>query len=484
MHRTLRTFVVRSAVLAAVVSLAPVTGTVTHVTAHAATLPSVSVNDVSISEGTGGTKTLNFTITQDAPGKSKVSFKTKNGTATSPADYIAKSGSVRFAGKKLTKTVGLTIVGDALDEPDETFFLELTVATGATIADGEGVATITDDDLPPDVSVPATLSVPEGQTGDTTYASIDIHLSAPSGQEVSVDWATADGTATSVGADKDYTLDGGTLDFAPGETDQVVLVAVIGDDTTEGDQTFFVTITSPVNATLANDTDTVTIVDNDPLPTSVPIFSVNDVKIREGASGTSTLTFTVTRSDDTTTAVTINYAIEDGTALTPSDYAATTPGLLSFATTETTKTVDVTVNGDRTLEPNETLFLTLSTPSAGAILDGQGTGTIVNDDTRTTVSVKVLAAKHRVSVHGRLSPARPRKHMVVKLFRKHNGKWVRLALRRPTLKGSTDLNGDGFTDSRYVTAFGRPKRGSCKVVAAYPGDPKFSGSQASKLFRC
>ena len=483
MDRSPRSLIVRSAVLVAVVSLVPSIQAAGHAAAGAATLPSVSVNDVSITEGTGGTKTLNFTITQDAPGKSKVSFKTKNGTATSPADYIAKSGSVRFAGKRLTKTVGVTIVGDALDEPDETFFLELTAATGATIADGEGVATITDDDLPPDVSVPADLSVPEGQTGDITYASIDIHLSAPSGQEVSVDWATADGTATS--ADNDYTPDGGTLDFAPGETDEVVLVAVIGDDTTEGDQTFTVTITSPVNATLANDTDTVTIVDNDPLPTSVPIFSVNDVKIREGASGTSTLTFTVTRSDDTTTAVTINYAIEDGTALTPSDYAATTPGLLSFATTETTKTVDVTVNGDPTLEPNETLFLTLSTPSAGgAILDGQGTGTIVNDDTRTTVSVKVLAAKHRVSVHGRLSPARPGKHMVVKLFRKHNGKWVRIALKRPTLKGKTDLNGDGYTDSLYATAFGRPKRGSCKVVAAYPGDPKFSGSKAVKLFRC
>jgi len=482
MHRTLRTFVVRLAVLAAAVSLAPVTGTVTHVTARAATLPSVSVNDVSISEGTGGTKTLNFTITQDARAKTKVNFTTKDGTAISPDDYVAKKGSVRFAGKKLTRTVSVTIVADALDEPDETFFLELTSATGATIADGEGVATITDDDPAPTVSVPATLSVPEGQTGDTTYASVDVALSAPSGQDVSVVWTTVDGTA--LVTDSDYTADGSTLHFAPGETDKVVLVAVIGDVNNETDETFKIQLSSPVNATLGNDIDTVTIVDNDPLPTSVPIFSVNDVKIREGASGTSTLTFTVTRSDDTTTAVTINYAIEDGTALTPSDYAATTPGLLSFATSETTKTVDVTVNGDRTLEPNETLFLTLSSPSAGAILDGQGTGTVVNDDTRTTVSVKVLAAKHRVSVHGRLSPARPGKHMVVKLFRKHNGKWVRIGTKRPTLKGRSDLNADGFTDSRYATAFARAKRGSCKVVAAYPGDPKFSGSKAVKLFRC
>src|SRR5512132_1469184 len=119
MHRTLRTFVVRSAVLAAVASLVPATGTVVHLTARAAALPTVSVNDVSISEGTGGTKTLNFTITQDARARSKVTFKTVNGDATSPADYIARSGSVRFVGKKLTRTVGVTIVGGALDGPAE-----------------------------------------------------------------------------------------------------------------------------------------------------------------------------------------------------------------------------------------------------------------------------------------------------------------------------------------------------------------------------
>ena len=146
--------------------------------------------------------------------------------------------------------------------------------------------------------------------------------------------------------------------------------------------------------------------------------------------------------------------------------------------------MDVTVVGDRVLEPNETLLLNLSNQSDGAIIKGQATGTILNDDTKTSVVVKVVAAKHRVAVHGRVSPARPRKHVVVTFFRRKNGAWVRIALKRPTLKGKTDLNADGFTDSRYATAFARAKRGSCKVVAAYPGDPKFSGSKAVKLFRC
>jgi len=386
---------------------------------------------------------------------------------------------VRFAGKKLTKTVGITIVGDALDEPDETFFLELTAATGATIADGEGMATITDDDPPPALQVPVTLSVPEGQTGDTSLAAVDVTLSTASAQEITVDWTTNDVSAT---AGSDYTADSGTLDFAPGETEHVILIEITGDNTAEGDETFTVTFSNEVNATLPNDTETVTIVDNDPPPPG-PLFSVDDVKKREGASGTTTLTFSVTRTD-TTNAVTVQFAVQDGTALAPGDYTAPAPGTLSFAAGVATATVDVTVVGDRVLEHDESLLLTLSAPSAGGLLDGQGTGTIVNDDTRTTVTVKVVAAKHRVAVHGLLSPARPGKHMVVKLFRKHNGKWVRIGRKRPGLKGSTDLNGDGFTDSRYAAAFGRPKRGSCKVVAAYPGDPRFTGSTRTKLFRC
>jgi hypothetical protein len=476
-----RSVVSRAAAFLVAVLALPVSTMVGHGAAAAATLPSVSVNDVSTTEGTGGTKTLTFTLTQDKRGKSKVNFTTANHTATSPADYVSRTGSVRFAGKKLTRTVSITVIGDSLDEADETFFLELTGATGATIADGEGIGTITDDDPAPTVAVPGSLSVPEGQSGDTVYASIAVTLSAPSGRDVSVDWSTADGTATL--ANSDYAIGSGTLDFAPGETQKIVLVAVIGDLNNESDEAFDVTISSPVNATVGNATDTVTIVDNDPLPTSVPIFEVNDVKKREGPSGTTTLTFTVTRTDDTTSPVTVDYVVSDGTAIAPIDFALAS-GTLSLLASQATGTVDVTLNGDLLLEHDETLFLTLSNPSAGAIADGQGTGTIVNDDTKTTVVVKVRVAKHVVAVHGRVSPARPRKHAIVRLFRKHNGAWVRIAVKRPRLKGTTDINADGFTDGRYATSFKRAKRGRCKVVAVYPGDAKFSGSQAVRLFRC
>jgi hypothetical protein len=152
------------------VAFVPALGAVPTMNASAATLPSVSVGDVSISEGTGGTVTAMFTLTQDKRGKSTITYKTANGTATAPADYFARSGTVRFAGKKLSRTVAITVISDAIDEPDETFSLELTGAKGATIADGEGTATIVDDDAAPSVAVGTSTSVPEGQTGDTSFA--------------------------------------------------------------------------------------------------------------------------------------------------------------------------------------------------------------------------------------------------------------------------------------------------------------------------
>jgi hypothetical protein len=183
--------------------------------------------------------------------------------------------------------------------------------------------------------------------------------------------------------------------------------------------------------------------------------------------------------------VTVDFAISDGTATATSDYTVlSATGTLSFAGGQTNKTVDVTVLGDKKLEHNETLFLTLSNPSAGALNDPQGTGTIVNDDTKTSVVVKVRASRHRVAVHGRVSPARPRKHELVRLYRKRGTKWVRLTTKKPLLQGKSDSNADGFTDSRYATKFRRAKRGRCKIVATYAGDKQFSASKATKLFRC
>ena len=101
--------------------------------------------------------------------------------------------------------------GDLLDEANETYFLNLSGAVDATVTDAQGVGTITDDDPLPALAVDD-VSVTEGDAG-TVDATFTVSLSAPSGRAVTVDYATANGTAT---AAADYTAAAGTLAFAAG----------------------------------------------------------------------------------------------------------------------------------------------------------------------------------------------------------------------------------------------------------------------------
>ena len=213
----------------------------------AAPLPTLSINDVTVTEGNAGTVTATFTITQNSRGKSSVRYSTAQGTAVSPADFLSRTGRLKFAGGHRTNKVAISVVGDTLDEANETFFMNLSAPVGATIADGEGKGTITDNDAPPSVSSAATLTVPEGNSGDAPVASVEVTLSAVSGRQVSVDYSTVDGSAT-VGSD--YNLSTGTLEFPPGQTSRSVLVQVVGDDSPEGDETFDLDLANPVNATL------------------------------------------------------------------------------------------------------------------------------------------------------------------------------------------------------------------------------------------
>jgi hypothetical protein len=449
--------------------------------ADAAVLPTISISDVTITEGEAGTVSVVFRLTQDKRGKSSVRYATTEGSAKAPADFVAKSGKVQFAGNRLTKNVAVTVVGDAIDEANESFFLDLSSPVGATIADSRGEATITDDDAPPTVSVTPSVTVPEGNASDYSFASVDITLSQVSGRSVSVAYATVDGVATT--ADNDYLAQSGTVDFGPGQTLQTIVVNVVGDDAVEADETFDVQISSPLHATLGNATSVVTITDNDPIPPGSAILNVSGASVREGTLGTTrVLTFTIIRSGETTSAVDVDFATTNGSATDPSDYFSAS-GNVAFGSNETTKTIDVTVVGDRRLEHNEVFFLSLVDPSVGAAIEsGQATGRIVNDDTRTRLFITKGA--HRIVARGRVSPARPGKRVEVRLFRKRNGVWVRLFTHRPVLRGTTDVNGDAFTDSRYRTLFGRPRPGSCKVIARFVGGAAFASSSAVRQFRC
>jgi chitinase len=208
--------------------------------------PSLSINDIVLTEGDpAGIAMARFTVSLSAASGQTVTvaYATGNGTATAGSDYVSASGTVTFAPGTTTQFIDIPVGGDALDEPNETFFVNLSSATNATISDGQGLATISDDDLPP------SLSVNDVTVNENSTATFTVTLSAVSGQQVTVAYMSVDGTATT---GTDYTATSGTLIFAPGVTMRSIVVPVNGDTTDEPDEVFFVNVGSPVNATIAD----------------------------------------------------------------------------------------------------------------------------------------------------------------------------------------------------------------------------------------
>jgi uncharacterized repeat protein (TIGR01451 family) len=216
------------------------------------------------------------------------------------------------------------------------------------------------------------VAVLEGNAGATT-ASFTVSLSSPSPDTVSVGYATANGTATI--ADGDYAGASGTLTFLPGETSKTIPVTVNGDTKFEDNETFFVDLSDATN-TIIGDGRGVGTISNDDAPPSV---SINDAVITEGQSGAGAAVFKVALSAASSRTTGVSFATADGTAVAGRDYRAAS-GSLTFPPGVTAVTIAITVLGDTDVEPHETFFMNLSSPTNATLFDPRGQGTIVNDD--------------------------------------------------------------------------------------------------------
>jgi hypothetical protein len=199
-------------------------------------LPTLSVTDASIAEGNEGARSVSFTVTLSAPYDVPVTvnYATADGTATAGSDYQAASGTLTFAPGETSKTVAVAVIGDRVFEANETFFVNLSGATNATLADGQGIGTIMDDE--PRVSI-SDVSKKEGNGKKTTLFTFTVTLSAAYDQPVTMSYQTVNGTATT--SDGDYVAQTGTITFAPRETSKTITIEVKSDNKKEGDETFY-----------------------------------------------------------------------------------------------------------------------------------------------------------------------------------------------------------------------------------------------------
>ncbi|MDP1806495.1 MAG: cellulose binding domain-containing protein, partial [Acidimicrobiales bacterium] len=289
-------------------------------------LPTLAVGDASIVEGSAGTSQLAFTVTlsQAAAGPVTVHYSTANGTATAGLDYGAQSGTLTFAAGETSKTIQVVIAGDIAVEANEALTLSLSAPSGATIADGSAVGTITNDDVAP----------PPQPTGG---ASLDYAVGS--------NWGSGFTAEMTVGAGSGG-LDGWTVEFNASFNITTIwngeIVSHVGDhyvvrnagwngQVAGGRDVSFGFQAAPGSAGTAASGFTINglAVGEDPEPV-VPTLSVADATVAEGNNGSHELAFTVTLSAVAVGPVTVAYATGNGTATAGTDYAALA-GTLTFA---------------------------------------------------------------------------------------------------------------------------------------------------------
>ena len=209
----------------------------------------LSINDVSLNEGNAGTTSFTFTVSLSAPaGPGGVTFDiaTADCTAVQPSDYTQKSLTAQTipAGSS-TYSFTVLVNGDTAPETNETFFVNVTNVTGASVTDGQGQGTVVNDDAAPNLTI-NDVTLNEGNAGTTTFTfTVSLSAPAPAGG-VTFDIATADGTAAAPG---DYTAKSLTTQTIPaGSSTYTFDVLVNGDTTPETDETFLVNVTNITNA--------------------------------------------------------------------------------------------------------------------------------------------------------------------------------------------------------------------------------------------
>ncbi|MBD2020059.1 hypothetical protein H6F43_07650, partial [Leptolyngbya sp. FACHB-36] len=301
------------------------------------------------------------------------------GTATNSIDYTTLTGTATIAVGQASVDVVINPTNDTIDELDE--IIQITLAAGSyvtTSPSNTGSLTISAND--PTVSItPINASQVEGDAGTSAYSFL-VSLSHISDETVTVDYQTADGSATVV--DSDYiAVTPTTLTFNPGTTQQTIAIPVRGDAQFETDETFGVALSNVTKGSISAAVGTAigTIANDDGV--SSYAFSSAQFFAAEGNATNTSQVVVITRSGNINIASTIDVLLTPGTASAGIDFVAGTVRL-SFAVGQTVIVVPIDLFSDTRSEGDETIGLTLLNPSFGSVVgtQAQATLTLVNDD--------------------------------------------------------------------------------------------------------
>jgi hypothetical protein len=337
-----------------------------------------TVNTVAAFNGSTGTTNFTFTVALNQPAAAPVSiaYATADGTAHAGSDYAATSGTVMIPVGQSAATIVVPVYGTTTVHPDLTFALNLSNPVNALLSNTQATGMIRNANTQVLVG---NASQTVGTSGSYTL-NVPVTLSAPAPFPVSVNYATADGTAR---AGSDYIAKSGTLTIPAGQTSGTINVTVFGEKFYRPSLSFGVNLSGPTNALITTGTATATMVE------TPPTLSISNVSLAEPAAGrTKAMTFKVTLSSYSQVATTVKFATADGTAtVADGDYNAAT-GTLTIPAWTLSGSVNVTIVGGAETSPaSESYAVILSAPTTATIKVGTATGTILNKGGNAPVPV-------------------------------------------------------------------------------------------------
>ncbi|MDF4223485.1 Calx-beta domain-containing protein, partial [Maribacter sp. M208] len=355
----------------------------------------IQISDVTVNED-AGTATLEITNTGTVSGGFTVNYATADDSALSSGDYVpVASNSVSFTGNNNEiKTVIITINDDTIIETTEQFFVQLTSGTNTpTINDDQGIVSITDNDNIPGSTGVAfandNVIVTEGTDTFARFVATFTGSIAP-GEDVTVDYATTNGTAIEPGDYSSYT---GTVTFNSATTSVNIDVPINDDTIIEPTEDFTITLSniqSNINVGFLDEqptnTATGTINDNDNIAGTGVAFTDDNVIVTEGTDTFARFTVTFTGTIAPGETVTVDYASSDDSANNPDDYSETV-GVITFDENTSSVDIDVPIIDDTYIETVEVFNVILSNVQSNigvGFVDQQptntGTGTINDND--------------------------------------------------------------------------------------------------------
>lgn len=325
---------------------------------------SVSVNNANAAEVESG---LVFTVALSAPSDFDVTvdYATGDQSATAGNDYVSLPlTTLSFAAGEISKQVTVPLLDDSDVEGDESLTLTLSNPIGANLGTDVGIGTISDDEPLPTLNISDASAIENGG-----FVEFLVTLTTPSTQPITVDFSTADGTAS---AGLDYLAAiSETMTFDPGVVAKTIQIGIVEDALIESGEMFSLVLSNPTRAVIGTAVATGTILDNE----SVPSISISDITVKEDAGVAS---FEVVMTSASQVEVRVDFDTVADTATAPDDYAASS-GTLVFDPGTISKSIDIALVDDNELEFAEVFAIVLSN-AVEATIDITSASATIDDD--------------------------------------------------------------------------------------------------------